>query len=402
MAGLPHAELVHASEETLAAALPSLGPEGRDIDETFDRAGAAGGFTLLMIASVNGFLAVLEELLQRRRASVNLRDSGGCTALMYAVLRGHSQAVDRLISFAANVNQADLLGVAPLMCDALTRASDACDPQLEKLLSAAAQQRRAGGSTPLMWAARGRCIETVELLLVAGADPNRRDVEGLTALMYASICGRHEAASALLLMSGESGGARIDDRDFVGNTALIWAAKHGHDYTIVKLLQAGAEVDHANDAGHTALICAAMMGHEYVIDELLLEGGADVSLPSKQSGRTALWWASHSGHPAAVRRLLEELPRVGEVLLLVRQEGGGALTVRQTLRQAEFHGAEGPPEIVELLERAEESLAKEKESLAKGAQALAAKARLRPSPPLPRPSLAPSRPRRHTLLSSAP
>ena len=60
------------------------------------------------------------------------------------------------------------------------------------------------GETALIWAARGGHAEVVRVLLESGADVNRRNARDMTALGYALMFGRTEAAAILR----EAGGKR--------------------------------------------------------------------------------------------------------------------------------------------------------------------------------------------------
>ncbi len=87
----------------------------------------------------------------------------------------------------------------------------------------------------------------------------------------------------------ESGELDVDSRDSDGWTALMYAAKSGHDDIIQLLLDAGATVDIENDAKETALHLASTYGRTQVV-RLLLEADADFTVVDA-SGRTPLFWA---------------------------------------------------------------------------------------------------------------
>merc|ERR1711968_229575 len=60
-------------------------------------------------------------------------------------------------------------------------------------------------------------------------------------------------------------------------TALMYAAKHGHKHGVRRLIGHGADV-HAHDTlrGHTALHHAARHGHSHVVECLCKEHGANI------------------------------------------------------------------------------------------------------------------------------
>lgn len=74
---------------------------------------------------------------------------------------------------------------------------------------------------------------------------------------------------------------------WLGSSALLWAAKHGREATAEKSLNEGADI-HSTDFGRTSLFLAALNGHKAVI-KLLLGKGAEVDAKVKDGdGRTPL------------------------------------------------------------------------------------------------------------------
>ena len=85
-------------------------------------------------------------------------------------------------------------------------------------------------------------------------------------LHCASIFGIDEIVAGLV----EVEGCDINQKDCVGNTALMWAAQNGHE-GIVKILLGRDDVDpnKPGQYGQTPLRCAALAGHEGVVKYLL-------------------------------------------------------------------------------------------------------------------------------------
>ncbi|MBR0257558.1 MAG: ankyrin repeat domain-containing protein [Synergistaceae bacterium] len=67
--------------------------------------------------------------------------------------------------------------------------------------------------TPLMYAAKNGHVDTVKVLISAGADIHAKNTGGWNALMFA---GNPETAATLL-----KAGANLNDRDNYGNNALM-------------------------------------------------------------------------------------------------------------------------------------------------------------------------------------
>ena len=86
-------------------------------------------------------------------------------------------------------------------------------------------------------------------------------------------------------------GTDIDHRSIDGITALIQASLNGHGGVVQVLLAKGAEIDHQANNGWTALFMASQNGHEGIVQALLAKG-AEINHQTKD-GATALYLASH-------------------------------------------------------------------------------------------------------------
>ena len=113
------------------------------------------------------------------------------------------------------------------------------------------------------------CLEVVNLLLEAGADKEKRNIDGATPLISAALGGCSEV-TRLLLVSG----ADIEAGNRRGETALHTAAGQGHWQIVRLLLQARAEKDAFDKEGRTPLHLATELGNVEAV-RLLLEVGAD-------------------------------------------------------------------------------------------------------------------------------
>lgn len=133
-----------------------------------------------------------------------------------------------------------------------------------------------GGWSALHEDADEGALETVDLLLERGADPDAASERG-SPLLIASFDGRDEVAIALL-----DGGADVDSEDPDGWTPFVAASSIGDAELVEMLLARGADIDHRTNAGDTALLRAATNADAPVVD-LLLGLGADASISSRAS-----------------------------------------------------------------------------------------------------------------------
>jgi len=101
-----------------------------------------------------------------------------------------------------------------------------------------------------MQAAAEMHTRIVSLLLTAGADQQRRDANGMTALLLAanSYYAQEDMLSMMLAKR-----ANPEDTDGAGNTALMLAARQGAFQAIKPLVDGGVDVNARNKQGLTAL-----------------------------------------------------------------------------------------------------------------------------------------------------
>jgi ankyrin repeat protein len=99
-------------------------------------------------------------------------------------------------------------------------------------------------------------------------------------------------------------GARVDDANVAGETALLAAARRGHADAVSLLLAAGARIDRANAAGETALHVAGLAGDARSLIALTDRNRAAIDVRDR-AGRTPLMAAAEAGKNEAVRILID-------------------------------------------------------------------------------------------------
>ena len=225
---------------------------------------------------------------------VNASETGGMTALHWAVQRDAADVVGLLLNAGADATAPNRYGVAPLTLAAMNGNAAI----VGRLLAAGADPNRrlAEGETVLMTAARTGRPDVVQALLAAGADPNASEpARGQTALMWAAAENNIGAIRVLVAngadvaartgdpAAGEPGGVfstevglTRDARSGPSFTALLFAVQLGQLDAVRTLLDLGADVNDTFPDGTSALVVAAMNGqHEVGIH--LIDQGADVN-----------------------------------------------------------------------------------------------------------------------------
>ncbi len=140
-------------------------------------------------------------------------------------------------------------------------------------------------------------------VLKAGANANRTNSGGQTALMIATENGCSRPVQALL-----EGGAEVNAADPGGTTALHVACRRGNTNIIAQLIAAGAKLDATNQAGRTPLDIAVWEGHEDVVQQLRALGAPGSVAESKAIGAMSGMVRDDTGAPVAgesVRCLLD-------------------------------------------------------------------------------------------------
>jgi ankyrin repeat protein len=220
---------------------------------------------VLSLATRNGAVRLAKLLL---KAGANVMDRNSANALAYdlAVIYGHDELIDLLIT---HMNQ-----VVP----AVDRQAD-------------------DGTTALMRATMAADVKTIKDLLAAGADASRRDRQGESPLSYAVAHDLDEVVQALR----SAGVERLPGDKLIGPQSIVHAGSQGALGTILDLLDSGTPFDLTDDDGDTALTAAAV--HPGVV-KVLAKRGADLSHRNGE-GKTAYMIAAASNRVRMVETLKE-------------------------------------------------------------------------------------------------
>lgn len=176
-----------------------------------------------------------------------------------------------------------------------------CDALRQAVASGESVDLRIEGFTPLSAATQMNSPEFCRVLLDAGADVNRRNDDGTTALTWSQ-----NGSMAALLASHGASAALEKPND--GYTSLHCAAEDGDlERARVILISAdGTKVLEKFDYIYrTPLACAAQCGHDEVVALLLRHGSNRDAVDDAGWGVTPLQFALEEGQCEAARLLLE-------------------------------------------------------------------------------------------------
>ena len=151
----------------------------------------------------------------------------------------------------------------------------------------------------LLEAAKTRNREAVRTLLQENVDVNTTQLDGASALAWATHWNDLETAEILI-----RAGADANLANDYGVTPLLLACGKGSSDMVQKLLNAGANPNAAQWMGVTPLMICSRSGKLDAV-KLLLTHDADTRAKDTRRGQTALMWATSRQHHEVARLLLE-------------------------------------------------------------------------------------------------
>ncbi len=159
--------------------------------------------------------------------------------------------------------------------------------------------RDARGNSPLMYAAALGSLDSMRLLLDAGADPNAANKFDATPLMWCA----GDAAKVRLLLSK---GAKADARSKLGRTPLMIAAYNDGAIEAARLLlEKGADVN-ARDKDGVSVLALAAAANNIELARILIAKGASVNTADVTGFTPLLNAAGNGDRNAAMVKLLIE------------------------------------------------------------------------------------------------
>ncbi|KAG8422108.1 hypothetical protein J3459_010693 [Metarhizium acridum] len=296
---------------------------------------------LLYILSDQGFPNLIRTRV-RKHPNIHIRGERHDYPLFAALANGNKDAVAALFNLPSTIydgvditkglNSIKDMGLY-FTCTPLSWAAEEGRAGLVKLLllaQADVNERDQEGLTPLLRAESNCHWAVVSILIKAGADlnefsyGNKIQETDVHPLMYAAA-ENDEVFAGLLIENGAYVGEIFEDEDFIDQTALTIASKHGHEEVASLLIENGAIVNDAMDDGLTGgpnpLVVAAENGHIHTV-RLLIESGIDLDC-----GGPALLRAVQKGHDAIASLLISEGADINFWSLIIEPCGSSPLVV---------------------------------------------------------------------------
>ena len=349
-----------------------------------------------LFAAIESDNAAMVRLLVEAGADVNAAEGfGGNTPLHEAVEGGNAEIVQILVDAGADIEAEGFMGQTPLSLAAeegaseimqilLGQGADNGTPEgedkqtpaigsealfnvIEKgdvetvrlLVEAGADVNAAegfGGNTPLHEAVEGGNAEIVQILVEAGADIEAEGFMDQTPLSLAAEEGVTEIMQILLGQGADNGTQEGEDKQApaIGSEALFTAIEKGDVETVRLLVEAGADVNAAEGfGGNTPLHEAVEEGNAEIV-QILVDAGADIEAEGFM-GQTPLSLAAEEGASEIMQILLgqgadngtpegedKQTPVIGSEALFTAIEKGDVETVRLLVEAGtDVNAAEG-------------------------------------------------------------
>ena len=255
------------------------------------------GRTPLSISALRGHENITR-LLLARKARVDLDDDEGTTPLMNAVQMNKVTIAKVLMENGANVHAKDNEHKT-----ILHRAARNGDYDLVKLLLDLNCDARAVtkfGDTPFLEAVYSNNLKVVDLFADRDADGSfDQNNLGLTCVHAAADEGNEQMLVRLF-----KAGAKPDVIDKLGRSALVLATMEGRHALIQPLLSLGLAVDGAVDSHWTTLGSACEGGYLRCV-EILIQNEANIHLVSKHTNMTPIHHAAAMHKPQIIRKLVD-------------------------------------------------------------------------------------------------
>ena len=157
------------------------------------------------------------------------------------------------------------------------------------------------GDTALI-CAFNQSYDIIEALLGAGANVNIKNKKGQTIFLLA--CAKNKSIDVLKTLIKY--GADINIKDSLGNTALFLACNNKQSIEIIKLLiDNGSDINNKNSNGITPLMAAIASKQPTDVIKILINAGADINIKDKEN-RNASYYCSITSNYEYIKYFIQK------------------------------------------------------------------------------------------------
>lgn len=191
--------------------------------------------------------------------NLNIVDTQGNSALFIAMIANRADVVEILLQSGAKTNT-----INPDGQTALLFAANAGNSQIVKLLlQSGFKAINFGRGAALFAAVEMNNSINVNMLLQAGANPNIRNADRMTPLLFAASSGFVEVVDLLI-----ANDAQVNTKSKSGDTSLLLAIKNSHIGVVRSLVAAGSK------DGYKGFVEAEKLGNKDLIKAMIDSGPA--------------------------------------------------------------------------------------------------------------------------------
>ena len=276
--------LIYAAQNGHLNEVKRLIEQGYDVNE---RQNDKHGYTALNWACQQGYIDVVQWLIEEGGADMNQRDLQGYSCLYRAAGDGNLTIVKYLAEMEPS-----------LIHEALWSACfEGCEEIVEYLLSKGANVEKKGNwdSTPIIIASQQGHLSIVKLLVRAKANIEATDVKARTAFYLAA---RNNQVSVMTYLAEI--GADINKTRYDNASPLFQACELGRVEAVKFLVERQADVERAVN-GLTPLMRVCQTGVLELVKVLVEQGSADIL--KLNGNKSALDYAKDGNHQELVKYL---------------------------------------------------------------------------------------------------
>jgi len=254
-------------------------------------------YFVMACANLRGFWLIPRSELEGPPRSLDLN-----AQLVAAAEAGNVPGAKDILARGAAVDARNYGGLTPLMIAAYAGNLDLVKLLIEKGADVRATATAGSGATVLCYASEGNNLNVVKELLKHGAAVNAPGNNGITPFYIAVGNNLREMAELLIASGADVSAFGTANEIGLKHTPLMLAALKGFPDMVGLLLANGAKIEQVNSIGDTALMSLAKTENPGMV-KLLLAKGANVNATGPK-GRTALFYAAYNGCVENIKLLL--------------------------------------------------------------------------------------------------